>query len=441
MTEPTRTRFAHAFRALRHRNFRLFAGGQFVSLIGTWMQTVALGWLVYRLTRSPFLLGLAGFLGQIPTLFFAPLAGVWADRWDRHRMVLGTQVLFMAQALALAALVLSGRATIAGILALSLLGGFVTAVDVPARQSFMIEMVGDREDLPNAIALNSSVFNVARLVGPSVAGVLLGFMSEGAVFLLNGVSYVAVIAALLAIRVAPRERRGGPSPPVWAHLTEGVRYAASFAPARAVLLLLAFVGFVAAPYAVLMPMFATDVLHGGSNTLGFLVASIGLGALGGALYLARRRSVRGLGTVIAWAAAAFGGALLALAAVRREGLACLVLAISGFGMMAHMAASNTVLQTLVDHDKRGRVMSLYAVAMMGTTPLGSLLAGALAGRIGAPLTVALGGGASLVAAALFARALPALRAEVRPIYVRLGIIPEVAAALEASDEPSSAAQP
>ncbi|MFL5262378.1 MAG: MFS transporter [Anaeromyxobacteraceae bacterium] len=441
MTEIPRSRVAHSFRALRHRNFRLFAGGQFVSLIGTWMQTVALGWLVYRLTRSPFLLGLAGFLGQIPTLFFAPLAGVWADRWNRHRMVIGTQVLFMAQALALAALVLSGRATIPGILALSLVGGFVTAVDVPARQSFMIEMVGDREDLPNAIALNSSVFNVARLVGPSVAGVLLGFLSEGTVFLLNGVSYVAVIAALLAIRVAPRERRSGASPPVWAHLLEGLRYAASFAPARAVLLLLAFVGFVAAPYSVLMPMFATDVLHGGSHTLGFLVASIGLGALGGALYLARRRSVRGLGTVIAWAATAFGVSLLALAAARREWLACVVLAVSGFGMMAHMAASNTVLQTLVDHDKRGRVMSLYAVAMMGTTPLGSLLAGALAGRIGAPLTVALGGGACIAAAALFARALPALRAEVRPIYARLGIIPEVAVGLEASDEPSSAAQP
>ncbi len=436
-----RASLAHSFRALRHRNFRLFASGQFVSLVGTWMQTVALGWLVYRLTRSPFLLGVAGFLSQIPMLFFAPFAGVWVDRWNRHRMVIGTQVAFMAQALALAALTLSGRATIAEILALSLVSGFVTAVDVPARQSFMIEMVGDRADLPNAIALNSSIFNVARLVGPSIAGLLLGFVSEGTVFLLNGLSYVAVIAALLAIRVAPRPARDAAPPRVWEHFGEGVRYAAGFAPTRAVLLLLAFVGLVAAPYSVLMPIFATDVLHGGAHTLGFLVASIGLGALGGALFLARRRSVRGLGTVIAWAAGAFGAALVALAAVRAEALACAVLALSGFGMMTHMASSNTILQTLVDHDKRGRVMALYAAAMLGTMPVGSLAAGALAGRIGAPLTVAIGGGATLVAAALFARALPALRAEVRPIYVRLGIIPEVAAGLEAGEEPSSATSP
>lgn len=438
MRDALRTSLGHSFRALRHRNFRLFASGQFVSLIGTWMQTVALGWLVYRLTRSPALLGLAGFLSQIPTLFFAPLAGVWADRWNRHRMVIATQVLFMVQALALAALTLSGRATIAQILALSLLAGFITAVDVPARQSFMVEMVGDRADLPNAIALNSSLFNVARLVGPSIAGVLIGVLSEGMVFLLNGVSYVAVLGALLAIRVPAQPRRDGGAGRVLAHLREGVRYVAGFAPTRAVLLLLAFVGLVAAPYSVLMPMFATDVLHGGAHTLGFLVASIGLGALAGALFLARRRSVRGLGNVIAWAAGAFGASLVALAFARREWLACLVLAVSGFGMMAHMAASNTVLQTLVDADKRGRVMSLYAVAMMGTTPVGSLAAGALAGRIGAPLTVALGGGATLVAALRFARALPALRAEVRPIYVRLGIIPEIAAGLEAGEEPPAA---
>ena len=438
MLATLRSSAARSFRALRHRNYRLFAAGQFVSLIGTWMQNVALGWLVYRLTRSPALLGLTGFLSQIPALFFAPLAGVWVDRWNRHRMVIATQVLFMLQALALAALTLSGRATIAEILALSLLSGFVMAVDVPARQSFMIEMVGDRADLPNAIALNSSLFNVARLVGPSLAGVLLGVMSEGMVFLLNGASYVAVLAALLAIRVPVPPRHEARAARILSHLGEGVRYAMRFAPTRAVLLLLAFVGLVATPYSVLMPMFATDVLHGGPHTLGFLVASIGLGALAGALFLARRRSVRGLGGVIAWAAGAFGAALVALALVRREGLTCAVLAVSGFGMMVQIAASNTILQTLVEHDKRGRVMSLYAMALLGTTPVGSLAAGALAGRIGAPLTVALGGGACLVAAALFARALPALRAEARPVYQRLGIIPEVAVGLEAGEEPASA---
>jgi MFS family permease len=371
-------------------------------------------------------------------LLFAPFAGVWADRWNRHRMVIGAQLLFMLQAAALAALALSGRATIAQILALSLLGGFVNAVDVPARQSFMLEMVGDRADLPNAIALNSSIFNVARLIGPSIAGVLLGVLSEGMVFLLNALSYVAVLGALFAIRVAPRQRPETPAPPLWTHLGEGLRYVMHFSPTRAVLLLLAVVGLVAAPYSVLMPIFATDVLHGGAHTLGFLVASIGVGALGGALYLARRQSVRGLGAVIAWAAGMFGVALVAFALVRREWLACVVLAVSGFGMMTHMAASNTVIQTLVDHDKRGRVMSLYAMAMQGTMPLGALAAGALAGRIGAPLTVGLGGAACVVAAALFARALPALRTEVRPVYARLGIIPEVAVALEAAEEPSTA---
>ncbi|BDG09777.1 MFS transporter [Anaeromyxobacter paludicola] len=425
----------HSFRALRHRNFRLFVVGQFISLIGTWMQTVALGWLIYRLTHSPFLLGLAGFLGQIPSLFFSPLAGVLADRWNRHRMVIGTQVLFMAQALALAALVLSGKATIPEILGLNLLLGFISAADVPARQSFMIELVPDPRDLPNAIALNSSVFNVARLVGPSIAGVVIGLLSEGLAFLLNGLSYVAVIGALLAIRVPPRARRAAAAPNVWAHLAEGLRYAGGFAPIRAALLLLALVGLVGTPFSVLMPMFASDVLGGGAHTLGFLVASIGLGALAGALFLARRRTVRGLGSVIVWAVSAFGAGLIALALARTQWLACGVLAVVGFGMMVHMASTNTILQTLVDPDKRGRVMSLYTVAFMGTMPLGSLAAGALAGRLGAPLTVALGGAACLVAGALFARELPALRAQVRPIYERLGIAPEVATGIQASEEP------
>jgi MFS family permease len=432
-----RSSLGHGFRALRHRNFRLFVTGQFISLIGTWMQTVALGWLIYRLTHSPWLLGLAGFLSQVPSLFFSPFAGVLADRWNRHRMVIGTQCLFMAQALLLAALVLSGRATIFQILALNLLLGFISAADVPARQSFVIEMISSREDLANAIALNSSIFNVARLVGPSIAGLLIGLVSEGVVFLINGLSYVAVLAALLAIRVPRQERRVAAAPDVWSHLLEGVRYVARFAPIRAVLLLLALVGLVATPYSVLMPMFATDVLHGEPHTLGFLVASIGVGALAGALFLARRRSVRGLGSVIVRAVATFGAGLLALSIVRLTWLACVVLAVTGFGMMVHMASSNTILQTLVDHDKRGRVMSLYTVAFMGTMPLGSLLAGALAARIGAPRTVAIGGTLCLVAAAAFARALPALRLQVRPIYARLGIIPEVAMGIQAGEEPAS----
>jgi MFS family permease len=427
----------HGLRALRHRNFRLFVTGQFISLIGTWMQTVALGWLIYRLTRSPFLLGLAGFLGQVPSLLLSPLAGVLADRWNRHRMVIATQCLFMLQALLLAALVLSGRVTILHILALNLFLGCINAADVPARQSFVIEMVPDRSDLPNAIALNSSVFNTARLVGPSVAGVLLTVVSEGTVFLINGLSYVAVLAALLAIRVPARPRDTASSRHVWAHLAEGVRYAAGFAPIRAVLVLLAFVGLVGTPFSVLMPMIASDVLHGGSRTLGFLVSSIGVGALCGAAFLATRRTVRGLGKVILWAVTAFALGLIGLAFVRQQWLACLLLAVTGFGVMAHMASSNTILQTLVDHDKRGRVMSLYTVAFMGTMPIGSLVAGAIAGRIGAPITLALGGAACLAAAGVFARALPGLRAQVRPIYVRLGIIEEVASGIQAGEEPAS----
>jgi MFS family permease len=428
----------HGLRALRHRNFRLFLTGQFISLIGTWMQSVALGWLVYRLSHSPFLLGLAGFLGQIPSLFFSPLVGVWADRWNRHRMVIATQALAMLQALALAALVLSGRATVAEVLGLTFLLGFVNAMDVPSRQSFVFEMVQGAEDLPSAIALNSSVFNVARLIGPSVAGVLIGAVGEGIVFLVNGVSYVAVIAALLAIRLPRRERRSEEPAPVWSHLVEGVHYAAGFSPIRSVLLLIALVSLVGAPYTVLMPIFATDVLHGGAHTLGFLVGSIGVGALAGAAFLASRRSVRGLGNVIVRAVAAFALGLMALALVQRLWMAVAVLTVTGFGLMVHIASSNTILQTLVDHDKRGRVMSLFTVAFMGTTPIGSLLAGALAGRVGARWTVASGGVICLAGAGLLARALPRLREQARPVYARLGIIPEVAGGARAGEAPAAA---
>jgi MFS family permease len=430
-----------SFRALRHRNFRLFVAGQFISVVGTWMQTVALGWLVYRLTRSPFMLGLSGFLGQIPSLFFSPVAGVWADRWNRHRMVIGTQALAMLQALTLAALVLTHRATIEAILGLNLLLGFVSAVDIPARHSFVVEMVEGGEDLPNAIALNSSVFNAARLVGPSIAGILIGLVGEGVVFLLNGLSYLAVIAALLALRVPPSPHRARESAPLWTHLDEGFRYVAGFAPIRAVLLLLGLVGLIGVPFTVLMPIFATDVLRGDAHTLGFLVGAVGVGALAGALYLAARTTVLGLGRVIVAAVTLFGAGLVAFAFVRAEWLALPILALTGFGMMVHMASSNTILQTLVDPDKRGRVMSLYAVSLMGTMPLGSLLAGALASRIGAPWTVSLGGVFCLVGAALFARALPALRAQVRPIYSRLGVIPEISEGLQAGEAPDPPRQP
>jgi len=428
----------HSFRALRHRNFRLFLGGQFVSLVGTWMQSVALGWLLYRLTHSPFLLGLAGFLTQIPSLAFSPLAGVLVDRWNRHRMVIGTQALAMVQAFGLAALVLSGHEAVAPILLLNLLLGIANAADVPARQSFVIEMVASSDDLPNAIALNSSIFNLARLVGPSLAGPLIALLGEGKVFFLNGLSYLAVIAALLAIRPPGRPRPAGPQPEVWTHLQEGLAYVSRFAPIRAVLLLLAAVSLVGTPNTVLLPVFAGDVLHGDAHTYGFLVGAIGVGALVGALYMASRRTVVGLGRVIVLSVSLFGASLVALSLCRREWLAVPALCVAGFGMMVHMASSNTIMQTLVDSEKRGRVMSFYAVAFMGSAPLGALFLGATASRIGAPWTAFLSGLFCLASAAAFAKKLPALRAEVRPLYARMGVIAEVAEGLRVGAEAEAA---
>ena len=413
---------AHGFRALRHRNFRLFLGGQIVSLVGTWMQQLALGWLVYRLTHSAFLLGLVGFVGQIPSLFLSPFAGVWADRFNRHRIVIGTQTLSMLQAFVLAALVLLGVVRVWHILALSLFIGVVNAVDVPTRQAFLVQMVGGkRDDLANAIALNSSTFNAARLVGPSIAGLLVARVGEGTVFLLNGLSYAAVILALFAMRVSPQPPSAHAGAPLWHTLREGVGYVAGSAAMRTLLLLLGLVGLVGVPFTVLMPVFATDVLQGDADTLGFLMAAVGLGALAGALTLAARKSVRGLGALIAGSVALFGASLVALSLSRSVPLSLLLFFLSGFGVMVQMAGSNTILQTIVDDEQRGRLMSFYAVANMGTQPLGSLCAGAIAAHIGAPRTVLLGGLGCLAGAAGFARVLPTLRKEVRPIYARLGI--------------------
>ena len=424
----------HSFRALRHRNFRLFLGGQFVSLVGTWLQSVALGWLLYRLTHSAFVLGLAGFLTQIPSLVLSPLAGVWADRWNRHRMVIGTQALSMVQALALAALVLSGRSAVLPILLLNLLLGIANATDVPARQSFVVELVAGSEDLPNAIALNSSIFNLARLVGPALAGPLIAALGEGTVFLLNGLSYLAVIAALLAIRVPARPHRVEPWGELRSHLRDGLRYVAGFAPIRAVLVLLAILNLFGTTNMVLLPIFAGDVMRGDAHTYGLLVGSIGVGALAGALYMASRRTVVGLGRVILVALSLFSGSLIALAFTRNQWLAVAILAVTGFGMMVHMASSNTIVQTLVDPAMRGRVMSFYTVAFMGSAPLGSLLLGWSASRIGAPWTTGLSSLICLAATAAFACKLPALREQVRPIYARMGVIAEVAEGLQAGEE-------
>jgi MFS family permease len=412
-------------RALRHPNYRLFFIGQSISLIGTWITRVATSWLVYRLTYSALLLGVIGFAGQIPTFFLAPLAGVWVDRWDRHRVLVATQVAAMVQSALLAIFALSGTITVVHVLVLSACQGVINAFDMPARQAFLVELIEDREDLPNAIALNSSMVNGARLLGPSIAGVLIATYGEGWCFAIDAASYLAVIASLLAIQVPARAVRRS-ARPMLAELREGWRYAMRFAPIRAVLLLLALVSLMGVPYTVLMPVVAGEVLHGGAHTLGFLMAASGLGALTGALYLASRRSVLGLGRLIALAAIVFGAALIAFSRSTVLWLSLVLLLITGMAMMVQMAASNTILQTLVDEDKRGRVMSFYTMAFFGTVPFGSLLAGVLAARIGAPDTIAIGGGACVAGGLLFLRELPEIRRAARPIYVRLGILPEVA---------------
>ena len=431
--QPTSKRLAQTLRALGSRNFRLFFAGQTVSLVGTWIQQIAMSWLVYRLTGSAVMLGMVGFVGQLPGLVITPFAGVAADRWNRHRMVIATQTGAMLQALALAALVLTGTVRVWHILALSAVVGIVNGFDVPARQAFLVELVEDRDDLPNAIALNSSMFNGARLIGPAIAGALIAVVGEGVCFLINGLSYVAVLAALLAMRVPRRAVPTGRGN-VLAELREGFRYGWSFPPVRTVLLFLALASLIAQPYTVLMPVVATRVLHGGANTMGVLMAMTGLGALTGALYLAGRASVVGLGRVIARAGTLFGLALIGVAWSRSVWLSCVLLVLAGLGMMVHAAGSNTMLQTLAEDRMRGRVISLYTLAFLGTAPLGSLYAGLVAQRLGAPATIGIGGAATLVGAAFFFRQLPMMRRHVWPLYRRMGILPEVASGLGTATE-------
>jgi MFS family permease len=424
MTQPAPrpSAFASMGRALKHRNYRLFFVGQGTSLIGTWITRVATSWMIYRLTGSALLLGLIGFAGQIPTFFLAPFAGVLVDRWNRHRVLLVTQVLAMLQSAGLAALAFTGTVTVGRVAALAVLQGLINAFDMPARQAMVSEMVEARADLANAIALNSSMVNLARLVGPSIAGVLLAAFGEGWCFALDALSYLAVLASLVAmrlkVRVLPARTKH-----VLAELADGFRYVAGHKPIRSILLLLALVSLTGVPYVVLMPIFAARVLGGGPHALGVLMGAAGLGAVAGALWLASRTSVLGLGRVLVLAGCAFGAGLIGFSLSRWMWLSVLLLVIAGAGMMVQMAASNTLVQTLVDEDKRGRVMSFYAVAFFGMAPFGSLAAGWLGDRIGAPATVLAGGAATLVAVALFARELPELRRLVRPVYEERGILP------------------
>lgn len=418
-------------RALRYRNYRLFFGGQSVSLVGTWMTRIATSWLVYRLTHSAFLLGVAGFSLQIPILLLGPFAGVWVDRLDRHRTLVITQILSMIQSFWLAALALTGRITVADIIALSLFQGAINAFDMPARQAFVVEMVEDRADLSNAIALNSSMVNGARLIGPSLAGIIIAAFGEGYCFLIDGFSYIAVIVSLLMMHIARQQGRSERAH-VLHELKEGWNYVSTFAPIRSILLLLGLISLVGMPYTVLMPIFAGSILKGGAHTLGFLMGASGVGALVGALVLATRRSVVGLGRVVAITSAGFGIGLFAFSNSRWMALSLPLMMVTGFCMMTQMASTNTILQTIVDEDKRGRVMSFYSMAFQGSAPFGSLIAGAAAARIGAPKTLMIGGSLCVVGSLWFCRQLPRIREIVRPIYRKMGIIPEVAAGMQAA---------
>jgi len=418
-------------RALRYRNYRLFFSGQSLSLIGTWMQQVALGWLVYRLTDSAFLLGLVGFSSQIPTFILASVAGVLADRYNKHKILIATQTLAMLQAFILAFLTLTSSIQIWQIILLSLFSGLINAFDMPTRQSFVIDMVEDRNDLPNAIALNSSMFNAARLIGPTVAGILITAIGEGFCFLVNGISYLTVIVALLMMKIEPLVI-AQKNEKILEGMKEGIKYAYNFKPIRALLLLIGLVSLTGMPYTVLMPVFARDILHGDAHTLGFLFGAVGSGALVGAIYLASRKSILGLGKWIAIAASIFSLGLLFFSFSRNIYLSIGLMLFTGFGMMMHMASTNTLLQTLVDDDKRGRVMSLYVMAFMGTAPFGSFMAGSLAGAIGAPYTVLSSGIICLIGALIFYRNLPSLRKHIRPIYIQKGILPEVSTGLQST---------
>jgi len=406
-------------RALRHRNFQLFFGGQLISLIGTWMQMVAQSWLVYRLTGSSLLLGTVGFAGQIPVFLLAPVGGMIADRHSRHRVVIGAQTSAMVLALILAALTLAGVVRVWHIVVLAALLGVVNALDIPARQAFLVDMVG-KEDLMNAIALNSSMFNGARVIGPAVAGVLVASIGEGWCFFANGVSYLAVIAGLLLMtldRLPVTDRASSPL----AHIGEGFRFVRDTLPIRALLLLVGLVSLVGMPYTVLMPIFADQILHGGAKGLGLLMGATGVGALVGALVLALRSGLRGLGRIIALTSAGFGVSLILFAFSRMFWLSAAFLVGAGFSMMLQMAASNTLIQAMVPDRLRGRVMSAYSMMFMGMAPLGALFAGAVAQKLGAPLAVAIGGAGCLLGSALFAWRLPGLRVQARQLIIAQGM--------------------
>lgn len=407
----------HLLRALSQRNFRLYFIGQGASFVGTWMQQIALSWLIYRLTGSPFMLGLASFVGHIPILFLAPFGGVWADRMNRRRAMLLTQALSLVQALLLAGLAFSGQVQVWHLLAAAAFLGIVNAFDTPLRQAFLLEMVGSREHLPNAIALNSLMMNASRLIGPALAGVVLAFAGEAWCFLLNAVSYLAVLASLAAMRLAAAPPARGAHN--WlAGLREALRFAYGFLPSRYLIGLVALVSFVATPYASLMPVFARDILGGDARTLGLLVGAAGAGAMAGVLHLAGRQSAAGLERLIAMAGFSAGIGLILFSQSRTLWLSLALLPLVGFGIISIAASVNTILQLVAPDAMRGRLVSLHVAAFLGVMPVGSLAFGLLAEQIGVQNTVAAGGALCLLGAALFATRLETIRRLLAPHYVR-----------------------
>lgn len=414
-----KSKIPNTFRALKHRNFQLFFAGQFVSLTGTWMQSVAQSWLVYQMTGSVVLLGMIGFAGQIPVFLIAPFGGAVADRFDRRKILVITQSCAMLTAFVLAILTLTGNIQVWHLFVLALCFGLANAFDIPTRQAFVSDMVA-REDLLNAIALNSSMFNGARIVGPAIAGILVASVGEGWCFFGNAVSYIAVITGILLMKITPvfRERKGS----TLANIAEGFSFVATNAPVRGLLLLLGLISLMGMPYAVLMPIFASKILGGGSQTLGLLMGASGIGALAAALILASRKEVFGLGRWVAVTSGTFGIALILFSFSTNFWLSLIILVPVGFSMMTQMSSSNTLIQAMVPDELRGRVMSVYSMMFMGMAPLGALLAGTLAEILGAPNTVALGGAVCVLGSLVFILRLPKLQEQGRKMIVAMQMV-------------------
>jgi len=437
ISEAVHDNLRQMFRALKYKNFRLFVSGQSVSLIGTWIQMVAMLWLVYSLTNSALMLGIVGFSGQLPMFVIAPFAGALADRIDKHKFILVTQILALVQAFVLSILVLFNLVSVWHLIILSVILGVISAIDMPIRQSFVIEMIeNNREDVGNAIALNSSMVNAARLVGPSIAGILIATVGEGWCFLLNSISYVAVVISLLKMNITPVTHKTEDKK-ILRDISEGFKYSFGFPPIKYLISLLAVIGLFSSTITLLAPVVSKEMLHGNSSTFGFLMSAFGSGALIGAVYLLNKKTVLGLGRLIAGAACLFGLSLILFSFSHIFVISVIIMLFAGVSNMLIIASTNTLLQTIVEEDKRGRVMSLYTMAFRGMSPFGNLLAGSLAGFVGTSFALATGGIVSLISGIIFLSRIPYLRNFIHPLYAKLGIIHEVATGVQQASSLSS----